>query len=121
MYGRGADIVFHASGTTGLGVFEAAREQGRFAIGVDSDQYDEAPGVVLTSMVKDVDVAVFGVIGDTQAGRFAGGIRELGLRDNGVRIVRDARNAALIPDPVWARVTALGDSVAQGLIAVPRQ
>jgi basic membrane protein A len=121
MYGRGADIVFHAAGTTGLGVFEAAREHGKLAIGVDSDQYDEAPGVVLTSMVKDVDVAVFGVIRDLHAGNFRGGIRELGLREDGVRIVRDERNRDLIPDPVYARIVALGDSVAQGWITVPRQ
>jgi len=47
-YQAGADIIFHASGSTGLGVFEAARELKKLAIGVDSDQYDEAPGVVLT-------------------------------------------------------------------------
>jgi basic membrane protein A len=121
MYGRGADIIFHASGTTGFGVFEAAREHGKLAIGVDSDQHDEAPGVILTSMVKDVDVAVFGVIAEVHANRFQGGIRELGLKENGVRIVRDERNRNLIPDAVYARVQALGDSVAQGWIAVPRQ
>ena len=43
-YNQGADIIYHASGSTGLGVFEAAREKGKLAIGVDSDQYDEAPG-----------------------------------------------------------------------------
>ena len=121
MFGRGADIIFHASGTTGLGVFEAAREHGRLAIGVDSDQYEEAPGVILTSMIKDVDVAVFGVIRDLHAGRFQGGVRELGLREDGVRIVRDERNAALIPDAMYARVMALADSVAEGWIPVPRQ
>jgi len=121
MIGRGADVIFHASGTTGLGVFEAAREHGTYAIGVDSDQYDEAPGVILTSMVKDVDVAVYGVIRELHAGRFQGGIRELGLREDGVRIVRDARNAALIPDALHARILALSDSVAQGWITVPRQ
>src|SRR5262249_12434697 len=76
MSARGADVVFHAAGTTGLGVFEAARELDKLAIGVDSDQYAEAPGHVLTSMVKDVDVAVFRTIRDTKEGRFEGGIRE---------------------------------------------
>ena len=121
MIDRGADVIFHASGTTGLGVFEAAREHGVLAIGVDSDQYDEAPGHVLTSMVKDVDVAVFGVIQDVVAKRFQGGIRELGLREDGVRLVRDDRNAALFPDAVLARVQALRDSIASGQIAVPKQ
>lgn len=121
MYGRGADILFHASGTTGLGVFEAAREHGKYAIGVDSDQADEAPGVVLTSMVKDVDVAVYDVIRALHEGRFQGGIRELGLRENGVRIVRDERLAQVVPAAVYERIAALSDSVAQGWIAVPRQ
>ena len=48
-YNQGADIIFHASGSTGLGVFEAAREKGKLAIGVDSDQQAEAPGFILTS------------------------------------------------------------------------
>jgi basic membrane protein A len=120
MYGRGADIVYHASGTTGLGVFEAAREAGRLAIGVDSDQYDEAPGHILTSVVKDVDVAVFDTIRAVHDGRFTGGVHELGLREDGVRIVRDERNRDLIPDAVYARVRALSDSVAAGLIPVPK-
>lgn len=121
MYGRGADVVFHASGTTGLGVFEAAREHGTLAIGVDSDQYDEAPGHILTSMVKDVDVAVYETIRSVQAGSFTGGIREFGLREDGVRVVRDARNAEVFPDAVQARVAALADSIASGWITVPKQ
>jgi basic membrane protein A and related proteins len=121
MYGRGADVIFHASGTTGFGVFEAARERGKLAIGVDSDQYDEAPGHVLTSMVKDVDVAVFETIRRVRDGHFTGGVQELGLREGGVHIVRDARNRDLLPDAVDARVRALSDSVAQGLIHVPKE
>jgi basic membrane protein A len=121
MYERDVDVIFHASGTTGLGVFESARAHGKLAIGVDSDQYDEAPGVVLTSMVKDVDIAVFDAIRDVKDGKFRGGVRELGLREHGVHLVRDARNAALFPDAVQARVAALGDSIAAGQITVPRQ
>ena len=56
--GKGVDIVYHASGATGRGVFEGAREGKALAIGVDSDQHDEMPGVVVTSMVKRVDVAL---------------------------------------------------------------
>ena len=121
MYDRGADIIYHASGTTGLGVFEAARDRGKLAIGVDSDQWESAPGYVLTSMVKDVDVAVFETIRSVRDGRFQSGIHEFGLRDNGVRIVRDERNRSLIPDDVHQRVLALADSVAKGLIRVPKE
>ena len=62
----GADVVFHAAGSTGLGVFEAARDMNAWAIGVDSDQYDEMPGTVITSMVKRVDVAVYEVAKESQ-------------------------------------------------------
>ena len=61
-YGQGVNVIYHAAGSTGLGVFEAARTMNRFAIGVDADQYREAPGHVLTSMVKRVDNAVYDVI-----------------------------------------------------------
>jgi basic membrane protein A len=121
MYGRGADVVFHASGTTGFGVFEAAREHGTLAIGVDSDQYDEAPGHILTSMVKDVDVAVLETIRRVHAGEFQGGIQEFGLREGGVHIVRDERNRDLIDDTVFERTQALADSIARGLIHVPKE
>ena len=67
---KNAEVVFHAAGSTGLGVFEAARENHRRAIGVDSDQWDEAPGYILTSMVKRVEVSVFDIIAALAHGRF---------------------------------------------------
>jgi basic membrane protein A len=120
-YGAGADIIYHASGSTGLGVFEAAREKGTLAIGVDSDQNDEAPGRILTSMVKRVDVAVLNTIRDELAGRFRGGVRVFGLADDGVGYVYDARNKALIPDVVRARVEQLRYEIIAGKISVPAQ
>jgi basic membrane protein A len=118
-YHQGADVIFHASGSTGLGVFEAGREQKKLAIGVDSDQYDEAPGVVLTSMVKRVENSVFDTIRDAKAGQFQGGIREFGLKENGVDWVYDQRNQALIPDPVKATVDSLRGEIVAGRISVP--
>ncbi len=106
-YRGGVDIIFHASGATGLGVFEAARQTRRMAIGVDSDQYAEAPGFVLTSMVKRVDEVVYRTIGDVQAGRFASGIRSFGLAEDGVTFVDDRNNAALIAAATRARLAAL--------------
>src|SRR5690606_8702062 len=64
----GADVIFHASGSTGLGVFEAARQRDVLAIGVDSDQSAEAPGHILTSMTKVVDTGVFETIRAVQDG-----------------------------------------------------
>lgn len=118
-YHGGADIIFHASGSTGLGVFEAARLLNKLAIGVDSDQYDEAPGFILTSMVKRVDTAVFDTIRDVQAGRWSGGVHEFGLADDGVKWVYDDRNKALVPDAVKARVDALQADIVAGRVKVP--
>ena len=118
-YGQGADIIYHASGSTGLGVFEAARQTGHLAIGVDADQYAEAPGYVLTSMVKGVDQAVFDVIKLVKEHRFTGGIYQLGLAENGVGYVYDAQNRALIPDSIRARVDSLRSEIIAGRIHVP--
>jgi basic membrane protein A len=100
-------------------VFQAAIQQDKLAIGVDSDQYDEAPGHVLTSMVKRVDVAVFDVIRDLKEGRWQGGVRTFGLAEGGVAWVHDARNQALIPPHVKAVVDSLAGEIQAGRIAVP--
>ncbi len=120
-YSQGADIIFHASGSTGLGVFEAARERDKLAIGVDSDQQAEAPGHILTSMVKHVETAVFNTIRDTRQGQWHGGIQEFGLKEGGVGWVYDAGNASLIPAAVKARVDSLRDQIVAGRIHVPAE
>jgi basic membrane protein A len=83
-YGQGADVIFQAAGSTGLGVFEAARDTGRLVIGVDADQHAEAPGHVLTSMVKGVDRVVFDQIRRVAAGTFRGGVFTYGLAEDGM-------------------------------------
>jgi basic membrane protein A and related proteins len=118
-YQQGANVIFHASGSTGLGVFEAARQTGKLAIGVDADQYKEAPGFVLTSMVKGVDNAVYDAIRRVKEGRFKGGIYEYGLAEGGVGYVYDANNAKLIPDSVRARLEQLKQRIIDGRIVVP--
>lgn len=118
-YQQGVNVIFHASGSTGLGVFEAARKQGKLAIGVDADQYAEAPGYILTSMVKGVDEAVYGAIRQAKDGTFRGGIFELGLREKGVNFIDDANNRALIPDSARARIEALRQDIIAGRIKVP--
>ncbi|HKP77009.1 MAG TPA: BMP family ABC transporter substrate-binding protein, partial [Longimicrobiaceae bacterium] len=120
-YNQGVDVIFHASGSTGLGVFEAARATGKLAIGVDADQYAEAPGYVLTSMVKGVDNAVFDAVRWVKDGTFHGGVYWLGLKENGVRYVYDEHNRNLIPDPVRARVEQLKNEIIAGRIQVPSE
>ncbi|NUP54734.1 MAG: BMP family ABC transporter substrate-binding protein [Gemmatimonadaceae bacterium] len=118
-YQQGVNVIFHASGSTGLGVFEAARQTGKLAIGVDADQYKEAPGFVLTSMVKGVDNAVFDAIKRVKERRFEGGIYQYGLAENGVGYVYDANNAKLIPADVRARLESLKQDIVAGRIVVP--
>jgi basic membrane protein A len=118
-YQSGVNIIFHASGSTGLGVFEAARSSGKLAIGVDADQYAEAPGFILTSMVKGVDAAVYDVIRRAKDGTFQGGIYQFGLAEGGVGYVYDENNKALIPDSVRARLQALRGDIIAGKIDVP--
>ncbi|HTJ82361.1 MAG TPA: BMP family ABC transporter substrate-binding protein, partial [Polyangiaceae bacterium] len=117
-YQAGVRVIFHASGSTGLGVFEAARTEDKLAIGVDADQWAEAPGHVLTSMTKGVDAAVFDTIARTKDGKFAGGVRSFGLAEGGVGYVYDEHNKALIPDDVRARVEELRRAIIDGRIHV---
>lgn len=118
-YQSGVNVIFHASGSTGQGVFEAARVMNRLAIGVDADQHDEAPGHILTSMVKGVDAAVFNAIERVQNKTFAGGIYSFGLAEGGVGYVYDERNRGLIPDAAHARVEQLKQEIIAGRIKVP--
>jgi basic membrane protein A len=118
-YQQGVNVIFHASGSTGLGVFEAARQTGKMAIGVDADQFKEAPGFVLTSMVKGVDNAVFDVIRRVKEQRFRGGVYEYGLAEGGVGYVHDRNNEQLIPDSVRTRLEGLKRDIVAGRIKVP--
>ena len=118
-YQQGVNVIFHASGSTGLGVFEAARQTGKLAIGVDADQFKEAPGYVLTSMVKGVDNAVFDAIKRVKERRFKGGIYEYGLAEGGVGYVYDVNNEKLIPPDVRAKLEKLKEDIIAGKIVVP--
>jgi basic membrane protein A len=118
-YQQGVNVIYHASGSTGLGVFEAARTMDKLAIGVDADQWGEAPGHMLTSMVKRVDNAVFDTIESVKERHFRGGIRQFGLAEDGVGWVYDEHNAALVPAAVRARLEGLKADIIAGRIVVP--
>jgi len=120
-YQQGVNVIFHASGSTGLGMFEAARAMGKghFGIGVDADQYAEAPGYVLTSMVKGVSTSVFDTIRRVRDGSFQGGIYSYGLKEKGVGYTYDDNNRALIPGAVRARLLQLEADIVAGRIKVP--
>jgi basic membrane protein A len=100
-------------------VFEAAHDMGAFAIGVDSDQYDEMPGAVVTSMIKRGDVAVYDTILSVAKGEFQGGMRSFGVAEGGVGYVSEGPHAAAIPAWVKARVADLSAQIASGKLRVP--
>mgnify|MGYP000281519300 CR=1 FL=1 len=118
-YKSGVDIIYHGSGKTGLGVFQAAKELDKLAIGCDSDQAAEAPGHVLTSMIKSVDVAVFDTISAVKDGKFQSGMKVFGLAEQGVSIVYDDNNKALIGEELHAKLMALSADIVAGKIVVP--
>lgn len=94
-YNRGADIIFVAAGASNNGVFDAAESGKKFAIGCDSNQNWIKPGLILTSMLKRVDTAVFQVIDELKAGKFKGGIRVFGLKNSGIDWALDEHNTKL--------------------------
>lgn len=115
----GADILFHASGSTGLGVFEAVRDRDKLAIGVDADQSDLAPDHILTSMVKRVEVAVFDVIERARSGSFSSGILNEGLKEKGIDYVYGEQNSRWITPEIREQVESLREEIIQGNVRIP--
>ena len=115
---RGADVIYHAAGGTGLGVIRAAADAGKLAIGVDSNQNGLSPGSVLTSMLKRVDVAAYQTLKDAMDGNFTAGVVSLGLAEGGVDWAQDEHNAALVTDAVRAAVEQAKADIISGAIVV---
>ena len=95
-FDRGAEVVYHAAGSTGLGVLQAAADAGRLGIGVDSNQNHLHPGHVLTSMLKRVDVAAYDVFDSARRDTWESGVRVLGLAESGIGWALDEHNEALV-------------------------
>ncbi len=112
---QGADVVFQVAGGTGEGVIDAAADGGFFAIGVDSDQDYLAPGSVLTSMLKRVDVAVYDVIARAVAGEDLGGsVAQYGLDSNGVGISDMTYTRHIVPREYVEQVQAARAAIIAG-------
>lgn len=119
MFEQGADIVYQVAGGTGMGVIQAAKEAGRYAIGVDTDQDGIAPGSVLTSMIKRTDVAVETIIKDYAADKFEGGkVVTFGLKENGVGLSEMKHTKDLIPAAILEKVEAAKQGILSGQIKV---
>jgi basic membrane protein A len=124
IYNTGADIIFHAAGATGNGVFNEAKDRVKsgkkvWVIGADKDQsLDFGDDVTLTSMIKRVDQAIIQVSKDLIAGKFQGGKDiVLGLKDNGVGLPDTSKKN--IPADVLAKVDDYRKRIISGEIKVP--
>ena len=115
---RGADVVYHAAGGTGMGVIQAAADAGKLAIGVDSNQNGIAPGSVLTSMLKRVDVAAYETFMDSKNGKFSSGINTLGIAEGGVDWALDDNNASLVSADMKAAIEQARADILSGKVSV---
>ena len=124
LYADGCDIIYHVAGLSGVGVFKAAKEVGKFAIGVDQDQalvLPEYEDVILSSMIKNVDKASYESAVENLEGNFKGGIEnklELGLRENGVGVAESTKNK--VPKDILDLVEKYKKSIIDGSIVVPK-
>lgn len=131
MYSSGVDIIFHAAGGTGNGVFSEAKERKAkdpdanvWVIGVDADQYaegqvDDSTNITLTSMLKGVDNAVVDIATKAKNGEFPGGETTVyGLAEDGVGLA-DSRGA--IPQEVLDKVEEYKEKIASGEIKVSEE
>ncbi|APJ05108.1 BMP family lipoprotein [Silvanigrella aquatica] len=126
-YNNGVDIIFQVAGPSGLGVFDAAtqlnkinvKEKKHFAIGVDSNQNGMAPGIVLTSMVKHVDIAVYMAIKDLVEKKFTAEIKQYDLRNGGIDWAFDKYNRSLISGFEMRKINKIRSEIIDGKIKVP--
>jgi basic membrane protein A and related proteins len=112
-FSKGADVVFAAAGGTGMGVYQAAKDAGKLAIGVDSNQNHLQPGTMLTSMVKRVDVAVYNSFKGHKPG-----MTSLGLKEGGVDYALDKHNEKLVSADMKAKVDAAKADIIAGKVKV---
>jgi basic membrane protein A len=117
-FDRGADVVFAAAGATGLGVLQAAKDKGRLAIGVDSNQDHIHPGTILTSMIKRVDLAVYETFKRVKEGLWQPGVRSLGVAEGGVGYSVDQYNRLLMTADMEKRLQQARADIVAGKIKV---
>ena len=117
-FDRGVDVVYAAAGGTGIGVYQAAADAGKYAIGVDSNQNFLHPGTMLTSMLKRVDVAAYNAFKTAYDGTWQPGIQVLGLAEDGVGWALDEHNQNLITEDMKAKVAEARQKIISGELSV---
>lgn len=118
-YNSGVDVIFVAAGASGAGVFDAAEDKNKLAIGVDSNQNWLKPGFILTSMLKRVDIAVYDTIKEMKEGHFQSGVVRFGLKNKGVDYSIDKYNEKLLTPELRRKVEDLKIQIISGQIQVP--
>ncbi len=113
---QGADVIYAAAGGTGVGVLQAAADEGILGIGVDSNQNGMHPGKILTSMLKRVDVAVYNAF--MEGVDLKPGVNVLDLKSDGVGYAMDDNNAALVTAEMQAAVDAAAEKIKSGELVV---
>ncbi|MGH2595389.1 MAG: BMP family lipoprotein, partial [Actinomycetota bacterium] len=121
MYTEGADVIYHAAGLSGAGLFQAAAEKSKYAIGVDSDQYltaspDEQKWII-TSALKRVDTATYDTIKAVKEGTFAPGVQNFSLANDGVGFATS--NPTLLTSDMVDAMNAAKQKIIDGSITVP--
>jgi basic membrane protein A and related proteins len=118
--GQGADVIFHAAGASGKGLFDAAEEKKFLAIGVDSNQNGVKPGFVFTSMIKSVDVAVFDAIQKAKGQSLAGGTTIYhGFATGGIDLALDQHNKNLMSPDLLKKAEEIKTGIKSKKIHVP--
>lgn len=121
LYSQGADVVFQIASLTGSGVLEAAKEVGKYAIGVDSNQNGLQPGHVVTSDLKNVGDAIYDVYKTIIGGTYKPGVvLEYGLKQGGVGLAIDEYTREILPAKTLQRVLEINQKVINGQIVVKR-
>ncbi|MFZ6842831.1 BMP family lipoprotein [Undibacterium sp. RuTC16W] len=115
---RGVDVVFAAAGGSGMGTLQTAKEKGKLAIGVDSNQNYLYPGTMLTSMVKRVDQAIYDSFMQIKNGNWKAGVISKGLKEGGVDWALDKDNRNLITPEIEKRVNAAKQDIISGKVKV---
>ncbi|PKK39081.1 Nucleoside ABC transporter, periplasmic nucleoside-binding protein [Clostridiaceae bacterium JG1575] len=122
MYNRGADIVYHAAGGVGIGLFDAAQEMKKYAMGVDADQAAIIPdkaNVILVSMMKRVDVAVYDTVKEYLQGSFKGGMENLGLKEDAVGLSPTLHPDLKARKDILDKVEEFKGKIVSGSLVVP--
>lgn len=118
MYNSGIDIVFGAAGGSGLGIFQAAGEVGKYAIGVDSNQNGVKPDSIMMSCIRKFDTIIYAAIKTELEGDFASGLKYVGLKEDAVDLTFELSNV-IVPQAIKDEIGEVKKQIVAGTIVPP--